>query len=327
MIYLAGVQIIVSYWLAFTDIIIIKLSTLCSVGILCDYHQKSSTKLPNSKRGDNLKRRYGIFVSSLLILMIFSGCQRRFMPNQPMPGQQGGMNQNISSAKDRSIYYNGVTTSDTKAQTGMNGNTPIYYTVSNGSRIRIMGKYDGYYVAVLPNNQLGLVPIDNARQDSTEPTKPIPTPTPPAGAGNTGVQPGFPRDGTAGSNLQSEASAMINLVNQSRSQAGLKPLNSNGEITKLAGLKASDMVKNNYFSHNSPTYGSPFDMMKTYGVSYLYAGENLAANRSVQAAEQTLMNSPQHKANILSSNFTDIGIGITQKADGSKVYVQMFIGK
>jgi uncharacterized YkwD family protein len=120
---------------------------------------------------------------------------------------------------------------------------------------------------------------------------------------------------------------MVSLVNQARAQAGLKALNNYGSLVNMANTKAKDIVTNNYFSHTSPTYGSPFDMMKSNGIAYLYAGENLAINQNVQAAEQALMNSPEHKANILNPNFTDIGIGIAQKSDGSYVYVQEFIGR
>ena len=99
------------------------------------------------------------------------------------------------------------------------------------------------------------------------------------------------------------------LVNAERAKAGLKPLATYAPLTKVAYDKAVDMYTNNYFSHQSPTYGSPFDMMRAYGVTYSYAGENIAkGQRSPAEVMQAWMNSPGHRANILSSNFTRIGV-------------------
>jgi len=70
------------------------------------------------------------------------------------------------------------------------------------------------------------------------------------------------------------------------------------------------MIDNKYFAHDSPTYGSPFEMMKQFGITYRYAAENLALHPSVESAHQGLMNSPGHRANILNPNLTEIGIGI-----------------
>jgi uncharacterized protein YkwD len=77
-----------------------------------------------------------------------------------------------------------------------------------------------------------------------------------------------------------------------------------------------------YFDHNSPTYGSPFDQMKQFGYSYSYAGENIAmGQRSPQEVMKAWMNSAGHRANILSPNFTEIGIGYY--SDGN-YWVQQF---
>ena len=87
------------------------------------------------------------------------------------------------------------------------------------------------------------------------------------------------------------------------------------------------MVSNNYFSHTSPTYGSPFDMLKSYKVSYKTAGENIAGNSSNSGAVNAWMNSSGHRANILNSSFTYTGIGVVSSPKYGKIYVQMFIGK
>jgi uncharacterized protein YkwD len=87
------------------------------------------------------------------------------------------------------------------------------------------------------------------------------------------------------------------------------------------------MIDNNYFSHNSPTYGSPFDMMKSFNINYVQGGENIAGNRDVPAAHEALMNSPGHRKNILSPDFTHIGIGIQGGGQYGNMFTQMFISK
>jgi uncharacterized YkwD family protein len=88
------------------------------------------------------------------------------------------------------------------------------------------------------------------------------------------------------------------------------------------------MRDKNYFSHTSPTYGSPFDMMKKFGIDYMAAGENIAKGQPTSAAVMSSwMNSPGHKANILSENFTEIGVGVAKDANGTIYWTQQFIGK
>jgi uncharacterized YkwD family protein len=120
--------------------------------------------------------------------------------------------------------------------------------------------------------------------------------------------------------------AMLNLVNKERAAAGRKPLVMDPKLTRLAEMKAQDMITNNYFGHTSPTYGTPFDMMKKNGVSYTRAGENLAGGPNVKNAHTNLMNSPKHRANILSPRFKKIGIGVVKGGPYGKIYVQQFTG-
>ena len=110
-------------------------------------------------------------------------------------------------------------------------------------------------------------------------------------------------------------------------QHGLQALIVDDELQNIARIKAQDMVDNNYFSHTSPTYGSPFDMMKNFGISYKTAGENIAGNSSNSSAVTAWMNSSGHKANILNSNFNYTGIGVVSSPKYGKMYVQLFIGK
>lgn len=119
---------------------------------------------------------------------------------------------------------------------------------------------------------------------------------------------------------------MFNLVNQERANAGLPLLQFDYPLVRIARMKSQDMVDNHYFGHNSPTYGSPFDMMKSAGITYSYAGENIAGAPSVQSAHTALMNSPGHRANILNPNYTRIGIGIDTGGSYGMMFTQEFNG-
>ena len=121
---------------------------------------------------------------------------------------------------------------------------------------------------------------------------------------------------------------VLNLVNKERAAQGLKPLTLNKELSRVATLKSKDMNDKNYFDHTSPTYGSPFDMMKTFNISYKAAGENIAMGQRTPSEVMTdWMNSSGHRANILNSNFTELGVGIYKGANGTIYWTQMFIGK
>lgn len=105
------------------------------------------------------------------------------------------------------------------------------------------------------------------------------------------------------------AQQVLDLVNQERNKAGLNPLSMNNGLNKVAMAKAQDMYNNNFFDHQSPTYGSPFDMMKSFGITYNTAGENIAKGQtSPMEVMSQWMNSSGHRANILNSSFTQIGI-------------------
>ena len=120
---------------------------------------------------------------------------------------------------------------------------------------------------------------------------------------------------------------VVSLVNQQRTSRGLGTLSVDSALTKTATLKSQDMAKNNYFDHTSPTYGSPFDMMKQFGITYRTAGENIAAGQTSPAQVMDgWMNSEGHRANILNSSFTKIGVGVAQNAGGRYYWTQQFIG-
>lgn len=119
----------------------------------------------------------------------------------------------------------------------------------------------------------------------------------------------------------------FDLLNADRAKNGLQPLKLNSQLTALGGDYAQDMINRNFFDHTNPEGQTPFDRMQKAGISYVTAGENIAINKDVNAAEVAFMNSAGHKANILNTTYTEVGIGVRYDAQGSAHVVQEFIGK
>ena len=116
---------------------------------------------------------------------------------------------------------------------------------------------------------------------------------------------------------------VIRLVNEIRAESGLKPLTYDWELSRVARYKSQDMKDNKYFAHNSPVYGTPFQMIRNFGISFRSAGENIAKDYATpQLVVNAWMNSSSHRANILNANYTKIGVGYV--ADG-RYWTQMFI--
>ncbi|PIC80846.1 hypothetical protein CSV75_03420 [Sporosarcina sp. P18a] len=165
-------------------------------------------------------------------------------------------------------------------------------------------------------------------QKPQQPSKPVAQPTP--------QQPTQPNEAVKKpqtdkptqqqtANVSATEQAVLDLTNAERTKAGLKPLQIDAALQKSAKQKSADMATNNYFSHTSPTYGSPFDQMKQNGVTYRSAAENIAmGQRSAQDVVTAWMNSAGHRQNILTPSFTHIGIGYD--ANGH-YWTQQFIQK
>ncbi|MCT4595856.1 MAG: SafA/ExsA family spore coat assembly protein [Anaeromicrobium sp.] len=124
-------------------------------------------------------------------------------------------------------------------------------------------------------------------------------------------------------NLENE---VIRLVNVERSKNGLPALKANWQLSRCARYKSQDMINKNYFSHESPTYGSPFKMMESFGLRFSSAGENIAkGQRTPKAVMNAWMNSPGHRNNILSRTYTEIGVGLAKDKNGVSYWTQMFM--
>ena len=195
--------------------------------------------------------------------------------------------------------------------------------VYQGQIIECIGKLGTWWVVHLQNDVVGLVSGGLAK--AYYPPTPVPTPAPAPAPTPTPAPTPSPTPPQV--QITADQQHMLDLINQERSKAGVTQLKIDPQLQKMCQVKSDEMVAKSYFSHTSPTYGSPFDMMKTFGINYTSAGENIAGNSSVDAAHAALMNSPDHKANILKSSFNYIGIGITTSPTYGKVFAQNFIGR
>lgn len=140
------------------------------------------------------------------------------------------------------------------------------------------------------------------------------------------TEPGTPTAPSVPSDIGALEAEVIRLVNIEREKTGRPALTPNNELNRVARIKSEDFIKNNYFSHNSPTYGTPFDMIRSFGISFTAAAENIASRqRSAAEVMNTWMNSQGHRTNILNSTYNQIGVGVARDDNGNLFWTQMFI--
>lgn len=149
-----------------------------------------------------------------------------------------------------------------------------------------------------------------------------------SGSNSQSVPPAGQNDTTVAENQNADSldfeEQVVALVNEQRAANGLNPLTLSTELSNVARTKSQDMHDHHYFAHESPTYGSPFDMLSSFGISYRAAGENIAMGYATpEAVMNAWMNSSGHRANILNASYTQIGVGYV--ADGN-YWTQEFIG-
>lgn len=208
-----------------------------------------------------------------------------------------------------------VTATELNVRSGPGTQYKIVTTVKKNEYIRVFAGVGTWYIVQVEGDYIGAV--------SKKYVKPI---YPSSSGTNTGGNTAGSQDTTTAS-LSADEKEVFDLINKQRTNNGLKALKIDSEVQRVARIKAQDMVDNNYFAHESPTYGTPFNMLKSFKISYKTAGENIAGNSSNSGAVTAWMNSSGHKANILNGNYNYTGIGVVSSSKYGKVYVQMFIGK
>ncbi|MCD7035949.1 CAP domain-containing protein [Metabacillus sp. GX 13764] len=256
-----------------------------------------------------MKNHFGSKLALVLLIGgLLSGCT---MGNEARNGQLG--NQKLKKVN------NGVITAE---KTGYHTDLPSSKAGQiNYKKVNQAGNMDGQAPnAVLPGGQ---DPLSSGYSEVPYQNQQPGTGTAPEQQPNSGQQ--TPQQQPQGEEMGSFEKRVIELTNAERKKNGLQPLAADSSLANVAQEKSDDMEQNNYFSHTSPTYGSPFEMMKRFGENYQTAGENIAQGQ--QTPEEVVdawMKSEGHRENIMNSEFTNIGIGYTK--DGN-YWSQMFIGK
>lgn len=206
-----------------------------------------------------------------------------------------------------------VTATTLNVRSGPGTQYNIVTTVKKNEYIRVFAGVGDWYIVQVEGDYVGAV--------SKKYVKAIyPSSTGTGGSTNNS-------ESQTTSSMNSDEKEVFNLINTQRTNNGLSALKVDDEVQRVARIKAEDMISNNYFSHNSPIYDSPFDMLKSFKISYKTAGENIAANSSNSGAVTSWMNSSGHKANILNSSFNYTGIGVVSSSKYGKIFVQIFVGK
>lgn len=215
-----------------------------------------------------------------------------------------------------------VTASALNVRSGPGTNYKSVGLVYKNEYVRVFAKIGDWYVIQTDNDLIGAASSKYIRAINSN-----------SAGNNTNSNTGTTQNNTTTnktdvsstpSELEKE---LLTLINKQRAAYGLSNLSFDTALQKTAKAKAEDLVANNYFAHNSPTYGTPFEMMKSFGVTYKTAGENIAGNSSLEGAVNAWMNSQGHRENILNNAYNLTGIGVVKSDKYGYVMVQMFVGR
>ncbi|MDQ2087514.1 CAP domain-containing protein [Herbivorax sp. ANBcel31] len=235
-----------------------------------------------------------------------------------------------------------VTASNLNLRQGASTEFPIISVLENGKKVQIFGRLSDWFTVYDPESgYVGAVSANYIHQiEASKDSEPEVTESPEEKETATGKEDSEPKEGEtkesepkeseetfALKGISEEEQILIDLINKEREEAGVEPLKLDMELMEVTRLKAKEMVEKNYFSHQSPKHGSPFDMMRRHDIEFKSAGENIAGNNTIEGAVKAWMESEGHKKNILNSKFGYTGVGIVDSPAYGKVIVQHFIGK
>ena len=205
-----------------------------------------------------------------------------------------------------------VNTDYLNMRTGAGINFNSITVLNRNEYVRIFGKVGEWYIVQNEKNQVGTV--HSKYLTLVEDVKSATT--------NTEVI-----EEQSNISLTSDEAELLSLINSKRTENNINTLEVDAELQNIARLKAKDLAENSYFSHISPTYGTPFEMLRNNSISYKTASENIAGNSSISAALDSWMNSESHKNNILSNDYNYTGIAVVDSIAYGKIIVQFFIGR
>lgn len=167
-----------------------------------------------------------------------------------------------------------------------------------------------------------LAPVDAPQVGESVSTPIPPVPTDP---------PALPPASCPSASLTGYAATLFNEINSERSANGMFNLGVDGCAVHVAQIRSNDMASLGYFSHTSPSGQTTFSLLDANGVPHGWAGENLARNNypdgeTVAVAIRDLMASSGHRANILSGNYTTMGVAVAFDGAGMKYFTMVFMG-
>ena len=218
----------------------------------------------------NNKKKIIVFISILSCFVLIFVCTKSF-------GMQHYYNLNFSTGL--------VTANKLNVRSGPGTAYSVVTTVNQGEYVRVFAGVGSWYIVQVEGDYVGAV-----SQKYIKPIYPNTGSSSSSSSGSSGSS-GGGSSNTA--SLTADELETFNLINQERNKNGLSSLKIDAEVQRVARIKAQDLVNNNYFAHESPTYGTPFNMLKNFGISYKSAGENLAGNSSNSGAVNAWMNSPR----------------------------------
>ncbi len=221
-----------------------------------------------------------------------------------------GTSQAAEASAYRSLLQNSITNQPT-----VNQPAPVVQQPSTTQPQQTQNSFENFWLR--RRASLGqTTPTTNTQPTNTAPTQPT----------NTNQQTVAPQpiSPVINHNISQREMNMLNWINEERAKVGVAPLRIDVELSKWARIKSQDMKDNNYFSHHSPTYGSPFEMMRNAGIQYRSAAENISSSQSPLISHHRLMASDGHRRNILNPNFTHIGIGIVDQNSSGVLVTQLF---
>lgn len=213
------------------------------------------------------------------------------------------------------IPFGKVTAESLKIRTGLSTENTHIGLLAKDDTVHIYGKVDNWYIVRTENNLVGAVFADYI-EGSYETEKTIET--------SANVE---TAENTSSFTLSQDEQIFFNLINNKRIENNLPEFEMDENLLNLARLKANDIVKNKYFSHTSPTFGTLFEMLTNHQVSYSKASENIARNLNADGAIESLMNSESHKKNILSKDFNYTGVAVVNSIEYGKIFVEIFVAK
>ncbi len=187
---------------------------------------------------------------------------------------------------------------------------PVIGVISKGEKARVMGKLGEWYIVYAENGMVGAV-----SSDFTMVTK-LTDAYIPMGDGEQDLTP---------SESTKEQQELFELINNYRRENRRRILVYDEKLNKIAQLKAQDMVKNNYFGHNSRAYGTPFNMLKQMGVIFKSASENIVYSNNINAAHEKTVGNLTQRVNILNERYSRAGIGVFDSKSYGKIIVEIFI--